>query len=178
MGAVLLFLRTPAGRYILLGVAVLAVLGGLYGLGEHKGASKVKAADAKAQLAAKADVATHEATAAAISSKARADLSDQRVKIETRTRTLIQKVPVYVDAKSDAACTVGNGFVSVFNAAASGQADLPRPAGGSGGSPSGVPLSAVLSATVEDFGIAYDWKAEALKWREWYGLQRDGWLKH
>lgn len=156
-------------------VAVALVLAlGVQTLRLHMADGKL-ASIAAAQKLAEADVKTHEATAATISVQAKADLADQKVKIETRTRTLIQKVPVYVDAKSDAACTIGTGFVSVFNAAARGETELPRPPGGSGGSPSGVPLSAVLATTVEDFGAAYDWRAEALTWRAWYQREAAAW---
>lgn len=117
MGAALLFLRTPAGRYILLGVAVLAVLGGLYGLGEHKGASKVKAADAKVQLAAKADVATHEATAAAISVEAQSSLQKVQRTTAVRFKTLVQRVPQVDTAEVDADCRVPKGWVDLYNSA-------------------------------------------------------------
>jgi len=177
LAGIVAFARTPLGRNVLAGLAVILLLLSIYGAGQHKGAEHVRKADEKALVKAKADVSAHEATAAGISSRASTELAGERVRIETRTKTLIQKVPVYVDAKADAACTVGTGFVSMFNAAASGEAALPRPPGGSGGPPSGVPLSAILSTTVEDFGVAYDWRAEALKWRAWYRAQSEAWSK-
>lgn len=128
-----------------------------------------------AQETAKADIARRETFAKQISDKARADLSADHTHIVTVTKTLVQKVPVYVDAKADAACTVGTGFVSVFNAAARGETELPRPSGGSEGPASGVPLSAVLTTIIENDGIAYDWRSEALIWRKWYAEQRAAW---
>jgi hypothetical protein len=172
------FVATIFARLGLAGsVAVALVLAlGLQTLRLHLADGKL-ASIAAAQKIAKADVKAHEATAEAISAKASGQLAAERVRVETVTRTLVQKVPVYVDAKADAACSVGAGFVSVFDAASRGEATLPRPAGGSGGSPSGVPLSAVLATTVEDFGIAYDWRAEALGWRSWYVTQKAAWEK-
>ena len=53
----------------------------------------------------------------------------RRARTETQIRTVIEKVPLYVDAKSDAACILPWGFVRLLDAAASGaDPDLVRAA--------------------------------------------------
>lgn len=166
----LAFLLSPLGRACGAILAALAVLGGVWGLGHHSEAVAVQKRDA----GAKADIHAHQAVATQISATAKTELTAEREKIRTLTRTLIEKVPVYVPASADAGCVVPAGFVQLHDAAAAG---LPGPAGGSDQAPSGVPLSAVESTVIANYGVAYDWKAEALKWRGWYAEQKASWGK-
>lgn len=118
--------------------------------------------------------AARSAAGAVISAQARTADAAARVQVQTRTTTLIQKVPVYVPAKADADCTVPSGFVGLWNAGAAGS-EIPGPPGGSVEAPSGVHLSAVLAADLANFGIAYDWRAEAMNWRAWYVREKAAW---
>lgn len=65
-----------------------------------------------------------EANAAKISDTARNTLDQRQAQIITRYKTLVQKVPQYVDAKDDRNCTVPGGFVRLWNAPFDGP-DLP-----------------------------------------------------
>lgn len=176
MVAVLAFLRTPLGRDAMLALAVLGFLLGIYGAGIHH----EKKSEAGRVAKAAAVVAKREAKAAQISSDARASLETKTAEIRTRTVTLIKKVPVYVPAAADRECSVNRGFVRLYNAAASGVS------GGSGGpdetaadnaAPSDVPLSTVGETSVTDLGVAYQWREEAMTWRQWYADQSKTWGK-
>lgn len=70
------------------------------------------------------------------------------------------------------------GFVRLHDAAASGSApSFPSTTGGPLDAPSSVPLSAVSATVVENYGVAYDWRSEALTWRDWYAEQKAAWDK-
>lgn len=77
---------------------------------------------------------------------------DRVREIRVKGDTIIQKVPVYVSAEADAACTVPAGFVRLHDAAAR-NATLDDP-GTADARPSGVALSAVAE-TVADNYTAY-----------------------
>ncbi|VVE67894.1 hypothetical protein PCA31118_02696 [Pandoraea captiosa] len=77
---------------------------------------------------------------------------DRVREVRVKGNTIIQKVPVYVTAQADAACTVPVGFVRLHDTAAANTA-LDDPSD-SDARPSGVALSAV-AATVADNYTAY-----------------------
>lgn len=161
-----------------LAMACLA-LAALIGWSAHErglGAAGERRAEGRRLARAQQQIAAREAKASTLATAARAGLADAQGRILTRTRTLIQKVPVYVPAPADARCTVDRGFVLLHDAAASGgPASLPAAAGGPLDAASGVPLSGVLATVVGNYGIAYDWRAEALSWRAWYVREKAAW---
>jgi hypothetical protein len=154
------------------GTALGLVLG--FGLGHHQktleDASAALAGTRKAVVVAKAQGSVtstvDQHTTAAVGA------------IQTRTVTLIQKVPVYVSRKADDQCIVSNGARSLLDAAGTG----PVPAAPSGLSPadtslanpdadSGVKLSAIVSADIVNAGN-YAQLAERLRaWDEWFDQQ-------
>ncbi|MDR3398742.1 MAG: hypothetical protein P4M06_14430 [Pandoraea sp.] len=77
---------------------------------------------------------------------------DRVREIRVKGDTIIKKVPVYVTAESDAACTVPVGFVRLHNAAANSAP--PDDPSDTDARPSGVALSAV-AGTVADNYTAY-----------------------
>lgn len=175
-------LKTPLGRTIALvatGVILVSLLlVGVHHSGVTAGVAKERAAEAKRLAAAVKKVAGREVTAGKITDAVKTDHAKERVRIQTVTRTLIQKVPVYVTPAADRACVVNLGFVRLHDAAASGSPPaLPGPSGGPLDAPSGVQLSAVLGTVVGNYGVAYDWRAEALTWRIWYAQQKAAWEK-
>jgi hypothetical protein len=160
----------------LAGIAIALVLGiiGVQTLrlaGAKHELAVLKAADAKIA----ADVKAHEATAATISQAAQTQVATERVRVQTVTRTLVQKVPVYVPAAADTECVVPVGFVQLHDLAATG---VSVPAGGPVEAASGVQLSSVLATVVGNYGVAYDWRAEALGWRAWYVDQKAAWERN
>lgn len=173
-------IQTPIGRRVALAVLLILALilarGHWLAAGEARGRAGEQAAERARVLAALKGVAVREQAAAVITDHAAAVLTAERVRVVYRTQILTQEVPVYVTPKSDADCVVPLGFVRLHDAAASGDpASLPGPAGGSLQAASGVPLSAVAATVIGNYGVAYDWRAEALTWRDWYARQKAAW---
>lgn len=159
-------------------VGLLLSHGGTYVVGRWHGGDAEKRAEAKRLEKAVRKVAKREVKAAAITDKAAEKLQLERGRIEYRTKTIIEKVPVYVTPAADAACAVPVGFVRLHDAAASGgEAALPVAPGGSIDAPSGVALSAVAETVGLNYGAAYQWRAEALTWRAWYVEQAAAWTR-
>jgi len=73
-----------------------------------------------AQVAARADIATHEAAASAISSQARADLRRMQASSAAHLVGLTKRIPFDVPPEADRDCVVPTGFVSLWNAGATG----------------------------------------------------------
>lgn len=176
MLAILAFLRSPAGRYVLIGLAALVVV---YFVRAHwigQGVEQERKAEDASLKAAEARVAERERKAQDIAQRAQKALSDRQVQIQTVTRTLIEKVPTYVTAKADAGCVVPVGFVRLHDAAASGSpASLSSASGGPVEAPSGVALSAVTGTIAWNYGEALQWRAEAQSWRDWYVREKALW---
>lgn len=173
MPALVGFLFSRTGM-ILGGVSLFALALGITSLrlthAKHDLAS-LKAAGAAALAKAQAHAAEVERASEKVSADARDALAQQQGQIVYRTRTLVKEIPTHVTPADDARCTVSAGFVRVFNASAGGLPAVPPGASGSDSAPSGIALSSVLGTTVEDFGTAYGWRAEALTWRDWYTAQ-------
>lgn len=172
------FLKSPLGRQIGLFLAALALLIGLNRCGYQDGVKHEQDAQAARVAKAQKAVVKREKKADAISTNAGKSLERVRIETRYRTKTITERIPIYVTSQADAQCVVGAGFVGLWNQAASGrEAELAGLASGSLDAPSGVRLSDVLAGTVANFGIAYDWKAEAMTWRAWYGAQKAAWEK-
>ncbi len=116
----------------LAGIALALVLGvfGIQAVRLSHAKSEITAMKAQ-EKAAEAAEKVREANAAAISQTASAGIVAAQEKTRTVTRTLVQKVKVYVPQAADARCVVPDGFVSLWNAAIGG-ADLPAPSDPSG----------------------------------------------
>lgn len=172
------FLKSPLGRYLMIGLACLAAVLLLRHHWVGVGVKQEKAAEAHRLAAAVKKVARREVVANTITDKAKTGLAAERVRIQTVTRTLIKEVPVYVTPAADDRCIIPTGFVRLHDAAASGgAAGLPGAPGGPLDAPSGVELSAVGSTLAVNYGAALAWRAEALTWRSWYAEQKAAWDK-
>lgn len=161
------FFQTPFGRWVALGLACVAVLILANRCGHASGVREELAKEAKIQAAADAQVQRQAAAQAASANAMRAQLDAALADNSTRTQTLIRKVTVYVTAKADAACVVNTGFVQLWNGGASGKGSTPDAPRGPVEAASGVALSDVARADAANYGVAYDWRAEALTWRKW-----------
>lgn len=80
--------------------------------------------------------------------------------------TLIRKVPVYVTAHDDAACTLPLGFVRLHDAAAAGTA-LPGTAGAADAQPSGVALSSVAGTVIDNYTTCHATAAQVVALQDW-----------
>jgi len=174
LGRLWAFLKSPLGQIVGAAVAIVLILGGAYLIGRHNGVQAEKAAEASRQAKAAKVVAKREDAAKAISTDVAAKTEAARVEIRYRTKTLIEKVPVYVPASADAGCSIPRSFVQLHDAAAAG---LPAPAGGPDPAPSGVQLSRVLATDIENLGVGYDYRAEVIAWRSWYARESAAWAK-
>jgi hypothetical protein len=156
-------------RQILLGVALLAALGAYVWFTGHR----IDAAEQRATVA--------ESSAAA----ARADLAASKASEHIVTRyvdrvhtiyvhgaTLTQKVPIYVTAHDDAACTVPLGFVRLHDAAAA-STTLPDSAGAADARPSGLALSAVAGTVVDNYTTCHATAAQLTALQDWVRANSD-----
>ena len=80
--------------------------------------------------------------------------------------TITQEIPVYVTAQADAACTVPLGFVRLHDAAAQ-SAPLSGPAGAADALPSGLALSAVAGAVVDNYTTCHTTAAQLTALQAW-----------
>lgn len=167
MLALLGFLRSPLGKWLMVALAVFLLLLGVNRAGYVSGVRSERAKDAAAQAKADAQVARLAAAQAATADALRLKLNAALADNSARTQTLIQKVPYYVTRKADAACTINRGFVQLWNGGAGGPGAAAQAPGGPVEAPSGVALSDLARADAANYGVAYDWRAEALTWRAW-----------
>lgn len=169
------FLTGPVGRWLVAALAVIALLVGVHHHGFKAGVAHEKAAQAERLAKARKEVAKREAKAGGITDQARASHGRELVRIQTRTVTLIKEVPTYVSPAADTRCVIPVGFVRIHDAAAAGSSELSTAAGGPLDAPSGIELSSVADTLIGNYGVAYQWRAEALTWRAWYARQKAAW---
>lgn len=176
--AVLAFVKGPAARYLVIGFVAFALI---FGARHHwimTGVKQEQTAEAKRLEKAKAKVGKREVKADKITEAVKTDNVKAKAQIEYRTKLLVKEVPVYVTPAADDRCIVPVGFVRLHDQAASGgQASLSQAPGGPLDAPSGIPLSDAISTVIGNYGVAYDWRAEAMAWRRWYAEQSAAWAK-
>jgi hypothetical protein len=171
------FSKTRFGRLLLGGLLVALAIVVAFLLGQRSGVAREKGDEAKRRAAAVKVVTKVATEGRKISADVSTHLERRKVEIRTVTQTLTKEVPVYVTLESDRACVVPDGFVRLHDAAAHGSA-VPAAPGGSVETASGVPLSAVAETMVANYGVALEWREEALAWRTWYARQADLWSKN
>lgn len=163
------------------GYALLFALA--YALGAHNGwtvrdwkadSAALKAAEAASKAATK--VVARTAEAATITEGVARDVESTRQTVRVETRTIIEKVPVYVTVEADRLYPVPVGFVRLHDAAAAGSsATLPDGAGEPADAPSGLAFSAVARTVVGNYGQCLEWRAQLIGWQDWYGAQKAAW---
>lgn len=116
-------------------------------------------AQAGSAKAAKAEVRTvervvyRERAAADVTERIGTQAAARQAEIRYVTRTLVEKVNVYVTPEADRNCILPVGFVRLHDAAAAGEGGaLPEPAGESYDAPSGVACSAAAETIVGNYG--------------------------
>ncbi len=131
-------------------------------------ASQAKLATARADL--------RKATAAqAVTATVAADVERRQVVVRYVTRTLIEKVPVYVSPEVDRRYPLPVGLVRLHDAAARGEADLPGPAGEPDDAPSGTPASALAQTLIGNYGDYYACREQVRGWIAWSEQQKQVW---
>lgn len=132
------------------GAALVIGFGGGYGLRDLK-------ADAEAGKVAEARIASLEASSAAVAKqtldtyRAGQESGKAMAGIREFTRTIQEKVPVYVTPETDAAYPVPVGWVRVHDDAATGK--LSAPSAEPYDAPSGIAASRTASVVAENYGI-------------------------
>lgn len=169
------FLTTPAGRVLVVLGVVAVALALTYRAGVEAGVERQVAAQARREEAARKAVAMVEKRGRAITAAVDQQSAARKVEIRTITKTLIEKVPVYVTVEADRRVDVPVGFVRLHDQAASGLPGLPDAPGLVVDAPSGVPLSAVAETVAGNYGVAYEWREEALACRVWVARQEALW---
>lgn len=147
-----------AWPYRLLAFAALCIA--LVGFGWLRGASHVQAqwdAATAAQQQAQAQVQTRQAHATV---QVVTQYVDRIQVVREKGDTLIQEIPVYVPVQADAACTVHRGFVSVHDAAVTGE--LPTAPRDPDAPAEGLALSTVATTVVTNYQTCHE-NAEQLK---------------
>jgi hypothetical protein len=150
-------------RQILLGAALLAALGAYVCFTGHRlDAAEQRAAVAEASAgAARADLAASRGSEHIVT-----QYVDRVHTIYVHGATLTQKVPIYVTAHDDAACTVPLGFVRLHDAAAA-SATLPDSAGAADARPSGLALSAVAGTVADNYTTCHATAAQLTALQDW-----------
>lgn len=116
-----------AQKWLIDAVIFVAVVAVIFVMGWTFGAEREQAKEARQQAAALAraaqDARDDQARLDAATAPVIASTAAKIATVQTVTKTLIEKVPVYVTRQDDARCVVNRGAIELYNASASG--DLP-----------------------------------------------------
>jgi hypothetical protein len=142
--------------YAILAAAMLAIgFGSGWTVRDWKaGAEAAKAAKAETKQAVR--VIYRERAQADVTSAVETKAVEAQVQIRTVTRTIVERIPIYVTPDADDRCVVPVGFVRVHDAAATGN-PLPEPSGEPDGGAaaseaSTVTLSWLAEVTADNYG--------------------------
>lgn len=157
---------------------VAAVLAGAGGFGlawklQDGNIAHIRLEQAQALNRAVAEVRAEERAAAKISSTIGARAADQKVKIQTVTKTLIREVPRLVTPEADHRCIVPVGAVRLLNAAAAGTglSELADTAGEPDDAPSGIDLSEVVAVVADNYGAYHEVSDQLRHLEDWVTAQ-------
>ena len=138
---------------------------------------RLKAAPVKERLKTVEKIVYRQAEAAKITEGVGRRVAERETEVRTVTRTIIEKVPVYVTAEADL-LPVPLGFVRLHDAAALGTPAVPFGARESADSPSGVALSTVAGTVAYNYGECLGWREQVIGWQAWYAEQKAAWEAH
>ncbi len=133
----------------------------------------LRASQAKLQTA-RADL-KNATRAANVTATVGADVERRQVVVRYVTRTLIERVPIYVSPEVDRRYPLPVGLVRLHDAAARGEADLPGPAGEPDDAPSDTPASALASTLIGNYGDYYACREQVRGWIAWSEQQKQVW---
>lgn len=94
---------------------------------------------------------------------------DRIVKVRVAGENIIKEVPIYVTPENDAACTINNGFVSLWNAA--NQNTVPEAATGSDAAASEVKLSDVAAQHATESKVCTETETKLESLQDWVDAQ-------
>ena len=144
---------------------------------DHAAYVDLQLKDANAIKQAMAQAAVQQAAADKITHDTDVANAAAHQQVVTQIQHIIQKVPVYVTAKTDTAFPLPCGFVRLHDAAASATdpAAVPIPSGKSDADKCDVTASYAASIIAGNYGLALGWKADAVAWNDWYAKQAANW---
>jgi hypothetical protein len=151
-------------------IVAAAVAAAAFVVGAYLGASRVSAQWAAEKAKTAAAVAKVETKQTDVSANVEANTIKAKAAVTQKAAVIIKRVPVYVTAKNDAACSINGGFVRVWNAANSGLS-LPDAPGVADGQTSGVVLSDVASEHARESEYARSLEVTVEGWQEWAAKQ-------
>jgi hypothetical protein len=131
-------------------------------------ASQTKLADARSALRKTTRAATVTATVGA-------DVERRQVVVRYVTRTLIEKVPVYVSPEVDRRYPLPVGLVRLHDSAARGEAEVPGSAGEPDDAPSDVAASTLAQTLIGNYGDYYACREQVRGWMTWAEEQKRVW---
>ena len=162
-------------RALLIACAALTVLLGI----QTWRIDRLKAAPVKAELKVAQKVIQRTAKADAITQRVGEKSEAAQVQIRTVTRTIVEKVPVYVPAPTDARYPLPNGLVRLHDASALGldPAALPNPAGGLDDAASTVAASDLATVLAGNYGQCREDQQRLTDLQDWVRQQQALWNK-
>lgn len=127
---------------------------------------------AEARTAAIRDALDREREQAAVTHAADLAAAQAQVEIRTITRTLTERIPVYVPAEADARFALPAGLVRLHDDAAAGRVPVPGPARDVDGSAwnlvaSDIPPSRLGAVIVENYGVCHADQARLAGLQDW-----------
>jgi hypothetical protein len=114
----------------------------------------LKARDAAALKAAKAQRATVQAAQTKATASVMASYTPAAAAIAANAKALTKEISLYVTPKDDSACAINAGAVRLLDSAAGGLPAVPDAAGGPDDAPSGVALSELVGADIANDAAA------------------------
>jgi len=133
----------------------------------------LKASQAKLQTA-RADL-RNATRAASVTAAVGADVERRQVVVRYVTRTLIEKVPIYVSPEVDRRYPLPVGLVRLHDSAARGEAEVPGSAGEPDDAPSDVAASALAQTLIGNYGDYYACREQVRGWMTWAEEQKRVW---
>ncbi len=139
MPAFLAFFTSSEFKYVAIAAIVINALVFAWVKGDEHGTAKLTAFKTQAAQVLAAD----EQKEAEVTANVVTRYVSEQVIIHDKAQTITKEVPVYVTSKDDSACTINNGFVSLWNDANTGT--VPGAPGPTDETPSAVKLSDVAT---------------------------------
>lgn len=151
------------GRDLILMLLLICAIGGYVAWENHRVSSAEDRAERATVTASRLQAELSQAKA---SERIVTRFVDRVQVIHERGATITREIPVYVTEKSDRACAVPAGFVSVHNAAAA-NVPLSEPAGDPDAPAAGVTLSAVAETVAGNYGTCNATAAQLSALEDW-----------
>lgn len=175
------FLLSPLARYAIMGVAILAAITGLYfyahNAGYIAGVESRMTLEQEALKKATEQAMIQQAKADKVSRDADVAAAQSQIQIQTVTKTLIKKVPVYVTAETDRKYPLPLAFCILHDSGAGGAAEatLPDAPSQPNDAPCEVTASQAISIIIANYGRFYVEADKLTKLQAWILSEQKLW---